>query len=206
MQFKKFTHPIFNSNSYIIYDSQNCIIVDPTDIASQHIIYFVEKNNLKPICIVNTHGHYDHISGNDILASYFNLEIYIHEEDSKFLSDPSLNLSTYYKEKFVVNSKLRHINENQRFMNFKIIHVPGHTPGSICLKYENMLICGDLIFSDSIGRVDLPLSSEKDMKMSLKKIMNYIDKNTIILPGHGKFFYLENLYRENEILWSFINS
>lgn len=206
MQFEKFTHPIFGSNSYVIYDSQNCIIVDPTDIASRHIIYFIEKNNLKPICVVNTHGHYDHINGDDIVASYFDLEVYIHREDSKFLLEPSLNLSIYFKEKFIVKSKLKYIDENQELMNFKIIHTPGHTPGSICLKHDNLLICGDLVFSNSIGRVDLPLSSKEDMKSSLRKVMNYIDENKTILSGHGKVFNLKDLYRENEILWSFINS
>jgi len=205
--FEKFVHPLFNSNSYVIYNNEKeCIIIDPTDISSIHIINFIQKNNLKPICIINTHGHYDHISGDDILRDFFKIPLYIHKEDEKFLLNPELNLSIYFKKPLIIKHADKYISENEEIMGFKILHMPGHTPGSICLKSDKIIIVGDLIFSNSIGRVDLPLSDEEDMRNSLRRILNYINEDTIILSGHGKVFNLETLKRENDILWSFLNS
>ncbi|MEO0144458.1 MAG: MBL fold metallo-hydrolase [candidate division WOR-3 bacterium] len=206
-KFKNFVHPLFASNTYVIYkeNSNECIIIDPTDIAFRDLAKFLENNNLKPISIINTHGHYDHISGIDLVRETYKIPLYIHKNEEEFLRNPELNLSIYLGKNLIIKPAEYYVNDNDEIMGFKIIHTPGHTPGSICLKVENILIVGDLIFLNSIGRVDLPLSSEEDMRNSLIKILNYIDEDTTILPGHGRSFKLEDLKRENEILWSFIN-
>ncbi|MEO0223775.1 MAG: MBL fold metallo-hydrolase [candidate division WOR-3 bacterium] len=205
-KFQKFTHPIFGSNSYVIYEEKNCIIIDPTDISSKHIINFIESNKLKPICIINTHGHFDHISGDDILRNYFNIPLYIHKEDEVMLSNPELNFSSFIGKPIIIKPPDNYLDENDEIMSFKILHMPGHTPGSICLKYENLIIVGDLVFTNSIGRIDLPLSNVKKMKESLKRFLEIIDEKTTILSGHGKIFNLQELKKDNEILWSFLNS
>jgi len=205
-KFQKFTHPIFGSNSYVIYKENDCIIIDPTDISSKHIINFIEANKLKPICIINTHGHFDHASGDDILRDYFKIPLYIHKEDEIMLFNPQLNFSSFIGKPIIIKPPDNYIDENDEIMSFKILHMPGHTPGSICLKYENLIIVGDLVFSNSIGRVDLPLSDDEKMKKSLRRFLEIINEKQVILSGHGKIFNLEELKKENEILWSFLNS
>ncbi len=205
-RFQKFTHPIFGSNSYVIYEESDCIIIDPTDISSRHIINFIETNKLKPLCIINTHGHFDHISGDDILRDYFKIPLYIHKEDETMLSNPQLNFSSFVGKPIIIKPADNYLDENDEIMSFKILHMPGHTPGSICLKYQDLIVVGDLVFTNSIGRIDLPLSDEKKMKISLKRFLEIIDEKTIILSGHGKIFNLQELKKENEILWSFLNS
>ncbi|MEO0202255.1 MAG: MBL fold metallo-hydrolase [candidate division WOR-3 bacterium] len=206
-KFKNFVHPLFGSNTYLIYkeNSDDCVIIDPTDVVIRDLTRFLETENLNPKCIINTHGHYDHISGIDILRNIYKIPLYIHELEEILLKNPQYNLSIYVGKSLIIKDVQYYVKENDEILGFKIIHTPGHTPGSICLKLENMLIVGDLIFVDSIGRVDLPLSSEKDMKISLKKILSYVNENTIILPGHGRIFKLEDLKRKNEILWNFIS-
>ncbi len=205
-QFQKFVHPLFGSNSYVIQDdNRSCIIIDPTDITSSHIIGFIESNNLKPICIVNTHGHYDHISGDELIRDYFKIPLFIHKDEIKLISNPNFNLSIYLGKSMIIEHIDKYLNEGEEIMSFKILHMPGHTPGSICLKSQNLIVVGDLVFLNSIGRIDLPLSSESDMRNSLKKLLNYVNEDTMFLPGHGSAFRLEDLERENEILWSFIN-
>ncbi len=206
MHFQKFVHPLFGSNSYVIQDNnKNCIIIDPTDITSSHIIRFIESNNLRPICIINTHGHYDHISGDEIIRDYFKIPLFIHQNEVELISNPNFNLSIYFGKSIIIKCIDKYLNEGEEIMSFKILHMPGHTPGSICLKGQNLIIVGDLVFLNSIGRIDLPLSNESDMKNSLKKLLRYVDEDTMFLPGHGYTFKLEDLERENEILWSFIN-
>jgi len=206
LRFQRFTHPIFGSNSYVIYNENDCIIIDPTDISSKHIINFIKANKLKPICIINTHGHFDHISGDDILRDYFKIPLYIHKEDEIMLFNPQLNFSSFVGKPIIIKPPDNYLDENDEIMSFKILHMPGHTPGSICLKHENLIIVGDLVFNNSIGRIDLPLSDVKKMKTSLRRFLEIIDENTIILSGHGKIFNLKELKKENEILWSFLNS
>lgn len=204
-RFQKFIHPLFSSNSYIIYRNQECIIIDPTDITTPHIIKFIENNHLKPICIVNTHGHYDHISGDITIREHFKIPILIHKDEFQIISNPNFNLSIYFSKPLIIKDIDEYLNEGDEVMGFKILHMPGHTPGSICLKSENLLIVGDIIFSDSIGRVDLPLSNEKDMQASLRKLISIVNEDMLFLPGHGNTFNLSTLERDNEVLWSFIN-
>ncbi len=206
MRWKKFVHPLFGANAYVIYDETKCIVVDPNDVASKHIESFILERKLEPVCIVNTHGHWDHISGNGYISKRFNIPIVIHEKDAPFLKDPSLNLSTFLGEPSVSPPADDFLGDS--IFGLKVIHTPGHTPGSVCLMHESFMITGDTLFKDSIGRTDLPMSNDEDMLSSLKKLVNLLDNsgNLTILPGHGEVATWREVREGNEILWSYINS
>jgi glyoxylase-like metal-dependent hydrolase (beta-lactamase superfamily II) len=134
--------------------------------------------------IVNTHAHFDHIGGNGFFS---NAKIFIHERDANVLENGDMEMSN---AKFF-NGKLRplkvekRLRENDVIEGLKVLHTPGHTPGSICLydSKEKVLFSGDTIFSDGVGRTDLPGGNEKDLEKSIEKLTSIqIEK---ILCGHG---------------------
>ena len=138
--------------------------------------------------IIFTHAHYDHIGGRDMFTE---AKTAIHKDDASILKQGDITKSCAFAFKKTLEPKTADLvlNDNDIIriddMRLDVIHTPGHTEGSICLHDENskMLFTGDTIFSDTIGRTDLPGSSTEDMMESLNKLKGLeISK---ILPGHG---------------------
>lgn len=135
--------------------------------------------------VVNTHMHWDHIGGNGFFST---AKIHIHEKDAPVLEkgDATMSNATYFSAKMKPVKVATKLKDGDMLFGFKIIHTPGHSPGSICLydAKEKILISGDTLFADGVGRTDLPGGSEDDMGASLEKLSSLkIDK---ILPGHGE--------------------
>jgi glyoxylase-like metal-dependent hydrolase (beta-lactamase superfamily II) len=135
--------------------------------------------------IINTHMHWDHIGGNGFFS---NAKIHIHEKDAPVLEkgDSELSNAPYFNGRMKPMKVAVKLKEGDEILGFKVIHTPGHTQGSICLfePKERILISGDTIFADGVGRVDLPGGSAEDMEKSLEKLASMkIEK---ILPGHGE--------------------
>jgi len=135
--------------------------------------------------IINTHMHWDHIGGNGFFE---NAKIHIHELDAPILEkgDVEKSLADYFggnMKPMTVHKKLK---GGDVVSGFTVLHTPGHTPGSICLydKKDKILITGDTLFADGVGRTDLPGGNEGDLEKSLEMISGLeVDK---ILPGHGE--------------------
>ncbi len=145
---------------------------------AEKVIRYVEENSLKVQFIVNTHGHEDHISGDEILKGKFGVPICIHQYDADFLTDLSYNLSP---------SNV--LFENGRLITFgrvklKVMHTPGHTAGSISLVGKNLVFTGDTLFAGGIGRTDFPGGSDCYMRASLQKLVS-LPNDFVVYPGHG---------------------
>ncbi len=143
----------------------------------------LDFDNIKNI--INTHMHWDHIGGNGFFK---NAKIHIHEKDSDVLErgDSEMCNAMYFNGNMKPMKVERKLKEGDEILGFKVLHTPGHTEGSICLldPKEKILISGDTIFADGVGRTDLPGGSEEDMERSLERLSSLkIDK---ILPGHGE--------------------
>ena len=139
--------------------------------------------------IVNTHCHFDHTGGDQKFRNWVKAEIAIHESDKRSLENGD-NLADMFNESariITVDRSLRgkDILRTKNFA-FEVIHTPGHTPGSICLydRSKKILISGDTLFSDGIGRTDFPGGSRDDMMKSLEKLSK-LDIN-YLFPGHGQ--------------------
>jgi len=182
------------TNCYIIgcEEEKICGIIDPGD-NGKKIKEKIEKLGLKPVIIINTHGHFDHIGANHS----FNLPVYIHKDDFELLSDPEKNLSSFFSVPYVYKNNVFTVKENDVIkigkLNLEVIHTHGHTPGSICLKIDSILFTGDTIFADGIGRTDFPEGDEEKLIKSIRTKILTLPDEIIIFPGHGESSKIKNL-------------
>ena len=192
---------IMSTNCYILGDAQTkeAVIIDP-GADSVSIKRMITKHRLHPKCIINTHGHADHIGANPD----FHLPIWIHSQDADFLTDPAKNLSKTYLQPFV-STRASHLLEDSELLkigdiDLQVIHTPGHTPGSICLKCGDILLTGDTLFCEGVGRTDFPYGSEDDLFKSIKEKIMVLDGKTKIFPGHGPPSTIEHERENNPFL------
>jgi len=173
-------------NCYILgsKDRGEAIIIDPGAEGAK-IKKRLLAMGLKASCIVNTHGHADHIGAN----AAFDVPVYIHRLDAEFLTNPELNLSAMFEAPFAMPAAQRLLEDGQRIevagQNLEVIHTPGHTPGGICLNAGEFVVTGDTLFAQGVGRSDFPYASEKDLLDSIRKRLMTLPDETIIYPGHG---------------------
>ncbi len=182
------------TNCYLIgKKNSKAIVIDPGDEIDK-IMALVEKNNVEVEKIINTHGHFDHISANNELKEKTNAEIYIHEKDKEALINPEKNLSTHLGQKNLVELKeADHILREGDTVeiedySFEVLHTPGHSPGSISLYDSNkkILISGDTIFSMGVGRTDFPGCSQEELINSIENKLLTLPDETKVYPGHGQ--------------------
>jgi len=165
--------------------SKEVAIIDPA-CEAEKIYKVINRYNLKPKLIINTHGHIDHIESND----KFGLPVYIHELDAECLTSAEKNLSLFFfgkpwrfdKPPVLLKDKDK-INIGE--LTLEIIHTPGHTPGSICIKAEKGIFTGDTLLCHTIGRTDVPGSSYEGMIKSIKEKLFTLSDDTVIYPAHG---------------------
>ncbi len=200
MLIETFTVGMLSTNCYVATSQQTkeAIIIDPgMDFSSeaQQILDYITQGALKVKLIVNTHGHSDHISCDAIFQEKYNVPICIHKHDAHSIE--GLN-----KGKFPANVLL----EDGSLIEFgdeslKVMHTPGHTPGSICLLGERLVFTGDTLFAGGIGRTDFPGGSVSDMRLSLQKLVRLPDY-LLIYPGHGATSTMGEEKRVNPFLKS----
>ena len=195
---------LMNNNSYLIIHNKQAVLIDVANNWND-ISIFLKKNNLKLIALILTHGHFDHIIDIEKLSS---IPIYINENEKNILDVENKQLVRDFKidyKKLNIHYFLQDKLNIAEF-NFKIFHTPGHTPGGVCIAYENYLFTGDTIFTDSIGRYDLMFSNLKDLIKSIKTISK-VNDNYIIFPGHGTYGEkLKIIKKHNNLLNSIINN
>lgn len=187
---KNGVHP---NNTYLIHQNNKCLIIDPSS-GLEQIINEIECNNLIPIAILLTHGHYDHIYSVDMLVDQYNIDVYCSDDTAKALIDSELNVSKTSENalyEFIVRTKPNIIRESclqiEKF-NIKVIFNPGHSLGCTSFLINNLCFTGDFIFKKRVGRTDLLDSDKILMQNSLLNFRNLILNSASfhILPGHGQ--------------------
>ncbi|TYB31065.1 MAG: MBL fold metallo-hydrolase [Candidatus Mcinerneyibacterium aminivorans] len=197
---KKICVGAVGTNCFIVYKGSKCFVLDPGG-GFEKIKKVIEENNLNLSMIINTHGHYDHIWANKELAEYFDIPIWIHSNDKEMLTDPEKNASIFSAKKITSPKAKNTLSNGDKFKFgdscWEILHTPGHTKGSICIKNksEKILFTGDTLFKQGWGRTDLPGGNNEQMKKSLLKLINLKD-NYKCYPGHGPDFMLNNRKEE----------
>lgn len=188
MNIKILTDGKYGENSYIIYDEKGvCALIDPV---SSEVFDFIKENSLVPGGVLLTHGHFDHISGLESVLASYSVPLYIHAKDVEMLSDPEKNASMLFEMRpTVCTAKPKIVTDGEKInignMEFKTVHTPGHTSGSVCYFCEDAVFSGDTIFADGYGRTDLYGASEEELRDSVVKLSGMLVGKTIY-PGHGK--------------------
>ncbi|MCD6518226.1 MAG: MBL fold metallo-hydrolase [Candidatus Aminicenantes bacterium] len=178
------------TNCFLVYSENNseCVIVDP-GAEPDKIIKGVREYKLKPVMIVNTHGHVDHVGANKAVKEEFDIPLYIHESDLKLLKSAMQSAfglmigaqkspppDGFLKEGDTIELGGSHL---------EVLHTPGHSPGSISLLGDGFILSGDILFRGGVGRTDLPGGSWEKLKESIKNKIFSLPANTLVLPGHG---------------------
>lgn len=190
MKVKKVVVGIFEANCYILWDEKDreAIIVDPGE-EGERIIEIIRKDWLKIKSIVNTHTHIDHIGANDFLVERTGAPLLVHSADVSLLQNAELNLSalTGKDRSFSLPARVLEEGDEIRVGNFslRVLHTPGHTPGSICLYGDNKLFSGDTLFAGGIGRTDLAGGNSKELQKSIKEKILTLPDEVVVYPGHG---------------------
>ena len=177
------------TNCYILQSHTAAIIIDPGD-EPERIVRFVQDIKVKPGQIVATHTHFDHVLGVDAVRAKLNIPFLIHRDDLPMLESmqsrvrqfmgfevpPPPKVDGYLKD----GDALRVGNETIR-----VLHTPGHSPGSLSLSGDGYVFTGDALFNQSIGRTDLPGGDLTNLIHSIKERLFKLDDDTGVYPGHG---------------------
>ena len=175
----------FGCNSYILTaDNKTAVVVDCAD---EGVYYECERKGLKPVALLLTHGHFDHVGG---CGKFYaeNVPIYCGEGEKEYIF--SKENRSVFGGVYIPDFKIfKTLTDGERIalggINFEVISTPGHTVGGVCYLAEDCLFSGDTLFKEGIGRSDLPGGNFKQLKESLKKLFS-IDKNLKVYCGHGE--------------------
>ncbi len=197
MKIKTFEFNPLGVNTYVLYDrTGECIVVDASCFFSDEnklLLNFILDNNLVVKHLVNTHLHFDHIFGVNFLASQFGLKLLVHRDDIVLLENLSQQLQLFgfntnvdYRPEiggFLAENDVVSFGEQQ----LKVLHVPGHSPGSIVFynEKEKLALVGDVLFNGSIGRTDLLEGSFEQLTEGIRTKLFTFPDDTEVYPGHG---------------------
>jgi glyoxylase-like metal-dependent hydrolase (beta-lactamase superfamily II) len=178
------------TNCYLVYceETLECAIVDPGAEADK-IFSAVEHNNLKPALLLNTHGHVDHIGANKDVKEKYDIPLLIHSADSSMLSSVLQSGLAFFLGAKGSPPADEYLEDGGqvKFGNsaLKVIHTPGHSPGSVSFLGDGFVLSGDSLFCQGVGRTDLPGGSWQELVRSIKEKILTLPPETIVLPGHG---------------------
>lgn len=201
ISFKVVTVGSYCVNCVVVSDGEGCIVVDPGQEADR-ISGLLTELRLKPLAIVLTHGHFDHIGGlPGLLASYPGLPVYAHPSDWPMFGHPLNQMPPDYPSVPRSDNLLdvRRIADDLPGFGIRVLETPGHTPGSVCLNIGDHLISGDTLFAGSCGRTDFPGGSMASMRKSLESLAQLPPK-TLVIPGHGPSTTIGNEVANNPFM------
>ncbi len=198
MKVSKFILGQLNTNCYLLIDSlsDQCLLIDPADepeLISEEIL----RQNLKPVMMVATHGHYDHILAVSALQLNFDLPFAIHTADNFLVKNINKSASYWQKQKVelapptITNFLQDGETINCGSFELEVLHTPGHTPGAVCFvnHQQQFVLTGDTLFAQGRGRTDFSYSLPQKMQQSVQKIKQDLEGYRAY-PGHGSDFII----------------
>jgi glyoxylase-like metal-dependent hydrolase (beta-lactamase superfamily II) len=177
------------TNCYILQSNTAAIIVDPGD-EPDRIVRFVHDIKVNPSHIIATHTHFDHVLGVDAIRSKLSIPFLIHHDDLSMLESMQSRVREIMGFEVPPPPKVdSYLNDGDVLKvgdeTIRVLHTPGHSPGSISLVGDGYVLTGDALFNQSIGRTDLPGGDLKTLMHSIKDRLFKLDDDTVVYPGHG---------------------
>lgn len=202
---------IFFENGYILYteDGGDCWLVDPGFAPQPSLMAeYVKARSLKPVAIMLTHAHADHIAGvPEVLELFGQLPVYVGKEERDALSDARQNLSCMTGDGFSVQADdVRDLNPGEQLtlngLEWQVLDVSGHSPGGRALycASEGVVLVGDALFEGSIGRYDFPNSDGQRLLTNIRENLLTLPGDTKVLSGHGPTTSVEKEQKSNPFL------
>lgn len=183
----------FAENTYIAHLSgqEECVVVDP-GLEPELILEFLAENGLRPVAILNTHGHADHIGGNSALkAAYPHVPLLIGAGDAPLLTDPWANLSAMFGIPITSPPADQLLREGEVLelagLRWQVLEIPGHSPGHVVFRDLDrpVVFGGDVLFAGSVGRTDFPGSSFEQLAVGIQEKLFVLPDDVVVYPGHG---------------------
>lgn len=193
----------WGTNCYVVAPAagEECVIIDPGHQATQGVEDALKKHRLKPVAVLLTHGHIDHVASVVPVCGAHDVPAWIHPSDRYMLSDPekgigrSIGMPLMGELTVGEPDDVRELDDGALVklagMDFSVAHAPGHTKGSVTFRMPEredvpqVFFSGDLLFAGSIGRTDLPGGDMDEMFASLARVCLPLDDSTVVLPGHN---------------------
>lgn len=193
----------WGTNCYLVAPAadEECIVIDPGHQAAQGVQDMVRKHRLKPVAVVLTHGHIDHVASVVPVCGAHDVPAWIHPEDRYMMSDPAkglgLAVGTHLFADLTIGEPddVKELTDGSTMelagLELTVAHAPGHTRGSVTFRLPeagevpSVLFSGDLLFAGSVGRTDLPGGSHTELLRSLARVCLPLDDSTVVLAGHG---------------------
>jgi hydroxyacylglutathione hydrolase len=193
------------TNCYLVYceETRACAVIDP-GADPEKIISAIADLELKPVIVLNTHGHVDHIGGNSDIVGKYRVPLAMHAADTGMLQ-----VSDYIELSLLLGARNspppdRLLAEGDEIavgrITLRVMHIPGHTAGSVGFVAAGVLFSGDTLFCGGVGRTDLPGGSWKDLEKSIRERILTLPEETIVLPGHGPWTTVEQERDSNPFL------
>lgn len=212
MKINHYVVGMVQTNCYIIIneETKECFIIDP-GASGKQLAEKIKKDNLAPVAVLLTHGHFDHAAAAEELAKEFNIKVYAHEAEEDTLRDPQKNVSwmvgakeSYEADEFLKDNQVI----NLAGFEIKVLHTPGHTEGGCCyyIAEEDVVFTGDTLFAQSVGRTDFPGGSMSQIVRSIQERLmtlnqpGKLETDIMVYPGHNDPTTIETERMENPYL------
>ncbi|SFQ11638.1 MBL fold metallo-hydrolase [Parafilimonas terrae] len=195
----KVEHFTFNplaENTYVLSNEKDeALIIDPGCYFTEEermLQEYITTKRLKPLLLLNTHCHLDHVFGNNWVYKTYGLELHLHEGEVVVLETAPASGNLYGLGFTTYKGPLHFLKEGDEIIfgdnKLKVLFTPGHSPASICFYCEaqHFIIGGDVLFQESIGRFDLPGGNEQTLYKSIREKLYVLPDETIVYPGHGE--------------------
>jgi glyoxylase-like metal-dependent hydrolase (beta-lactamase superfamily II) len=192
-------------NCYVLSEGSQALVIDPGS-SPKELMSAIDSQGLKPVLILATHAHFDHVGAVEALAKAYGAPFAMHAADLKMLETLE-DTYTFYgmgkTQKPVVSRELKGGDRiDAAGIQLKAIHTPGHTPGGLCFYHEasGSLFSGDTLFRRSIGRSDFEGGDQQKLVASIKSQLLTLPETTKVYPGHGEPTSIAEEKKENAFL------
>ncbi len=176
-------------NCYLIRHnpSNDLLLIDPGSDSTQ-ILDAIEREGSKLKLILLTHGHYDHMGAIKIISEKFKLPFFIHQDDLKLFTRAPMYALAFEKKMLEISKNHRFFSQEKMVWSgdpIHIMHIPGHTPGSVCIRVMNFAFTGDTLLREFPNNINLPGENLAELYISVERILTTLEVDTILFPGHG---------------------